>query len=102
MNKEELKALSEKILTYRAKHNLSAEKFAELCNLTMPTIYNIENGKQAPSKMTLRKILHIIQDECVCGGTFYPKGKEVICDKCGRRYAILTKKDLNVIESGGV
>ncbi len=29
MNKEELKQLSEKILDYRAKHNLSAEKFAE-------------------------------------------------------------------------
>ena len=61
MNKQELKALSEKILTYRAKHNLSAEKFAELCNLTMPTIYNIENCKQAPSKMTLRKILNVIE-----------------------------------------
>ena len=52
MNKEQLKELSEQILKYRAKHNLSAEKFAELCNLTMPTIYNIENCKQAPSKMT--------------------------------------------------
>lgn len=100
MTKKELKTLSSKILDYRAKNNLSAGEFAELCNLTMPTIYNIENCKQAPSKMTLRKILHIIQDDCVCGGTFYPNGKEVICNKCGRRYAILTKKDLNVIENG--
>ena len=61
MDKQELKALSEKIVTYRAKHNLSAEKIAELCNLTMPTIYNIENCKQAPSKMTLRKILNVIE-----------------------------------------
>ena len=49
MNKEELKQLSEKILSYRATHNLSAEKFADLCSLTMPTIYKIENCKQAPS-----------------------------------------------------
>lgn len=102
MTENELKALSEKILTYRAKHNLSAEKFAKLCNLTLPTIYNVENCKQKPSKMTLRKILKIIQDECACGGTFYPNEKEVVCNKCGRRYSILTKKDLNVIEQGGV
>lgn len=60
MENKELKALSEKILTYRATHNLSADKFAKLCNLTLPTIYNIENCKQNPSKMTLRKILSVI------------------------------------------
>lgn len=101
MTEKELKALSERMLTYRAKHNLSAEKFAKLCNLTLPTIYNVENCKQKPSKMTLKKILNIIQDECVCGGTFYPSGKEVVCNKCGRRYAILTKKNLNVIDKEG-
>ena len=61
MDKEELKQLSERMLDYRAKHNLSAEKFAEKCKLTLVTIYNIENGKQAPSKMTLRKILNVIE-----------------------------------------
>ena len=63
MNNQELKQLSEKILDYRAKHNLSAEKFADRCKLTIVTIYNIENGKQAPSKMTLRKILNVIESE---------------------------------------
>lgn len=63
MKDKELKELSEKILNYRAKHNLSAEKFAELCNLTMPTVYNIENCKQVPSKITLRKILNIVENE---------------------------------------
>ena len=62
MNRIELKELSENILNYRAKHNLSAEKFADLCSLTMPTIYNIENCKRVPSKMTLRKILNVIGD----------------------------------------
>lgn len=61
MTKKELKTLSSKILDYRAKNNLSAGEFAELCNLTMPTIYNIENCKRPPSKITLRKILNIIE-----------------------------------------
>lgn len=63
MKKEELRQLSEKILTYRAKHNLTAKQFGELCNLTMPTIYNIENCKQVPSKLTLGKILNLIEKE---------------------------------------
>ena len=61
MDRDELKQLSKKILRYRAKHNLSAEKFAELCKLTLPTVYNIENCKQSPSKMTLQKILNVIE-----------------------------------------
>lgn len=61
MTKKELKTLSSRILDYRAKNNLSAGEFAELCNLTMPTIYNIENCKRTPSKITLRKILNIIE-----------------------------------------
>ena len=61
MTKKELKTLSSRILDYRAKNNLSAGEFAELCNLTMPTIYNIENCKRSPSKITLRKILNIIE-----------------------------------------
>lgn len=61
MTKKELKTLSSRILDYRAKNNLSAGEFAALCNLTMPTIYNIENCKRAPSKITLRKILNIIE-----------------------------------------
>ena len=63
MTKTELNDLSERILAYRVAHNLSAYKFAKLCNLTMPTVYNIENGKHAPSKMTLRKILNVIEKE---------------------------------------
>ena len=67
MTKEELKVLGEKLFEYRVKNNLSAQKFSKLCNLTLPTIYGIENCKRTPSKMTLRKILNIIQDECVYG-----------------------------------
>ena len=58
---KELKELSTKMFNYRAKHNLSSKKFAELCKLTMPTVYNIENRRHAPSKMTMRKILNVIE-----------------------------------------
>lgn len=63
MTNKELKELSTKMFNYRAKNNLSAKKFAELCKLTMPTVYNIENRRRAPSKMTLRKILNVIEKE---------------------------------------
>jgi transcriptional regulator with XRE-family HTH domain len=61
MTNKELKELSTKMFNYRVEHNLSAKKFAELCKLTMPTVYNIENRKQSPSKMTVRKILNVIE-----------------------------------------
>lgn len=63
MNKYEQQALSDKILTYRAKHNLSGEKFAEKCNISIQTLYAIENCKQKPSKFTLSKILNVIDLE---------------------------------------
>jgi DNA-binding XRE family transcriptional regulator len=55
------KDLSRKIICYRAENNLNQEQFAEKCNLTQQTICNIENGKQKPSKITLQKILNIIE-----------------------------------------
>ena len=54
---------SEKILNYRAKYNLSQLEMAKLCNLTVQTIYNIENGVQNPSKLTKQKILRIIEND---------------------------------------
>ena len=52
--------LKNAILDYRAKHNLSATEFAKKCNLTVQTIYAIENGYQQASKITRRKILAVI------------------------------------------
>ena len=53
--------LIEKILDYRAKHNLSQQKFADLCNVTLQTVCNVENGVQSPSKLTRKKILNLIE-----------------------------------------
>lgn len=61
MNKKESSEFREKILDYRAKHNISQVKFAELCKLTVQTVCNIENGVQSPSKLTKKKILNLIE-----------------------------------------
>jgi DNA-binding XRE family transcriptional regulator len=60
---KELDVLREKMLDYRARHNISQYKFAELCKLTPQTICNIENGVQKPSKLTKQKILNLIEKE---------------------------------------
>ena len=62
MSKEkELEELREKILNYRAEHNISMLEFAKICNLTQQTIHNIEKGTQDPSRLTKRKILNVIE-----------------------------------------
>ena len=60
---KELDVLRQKMLDYRAKHNLSQVKLAEMCKVTPQTICNIENGIQEPSKLTKQKILNIIEKE---------------------------------------
>lgn len=57
------KDLISRMLNYRAKHNLSQLKLAELCKVTTQTICNVENGTQEPSKLTRQKILNIIDKE---------------------------------------
>lgn len=54
------KELSQKIIEYRAKHNLSQVDFAKLCKVSTQTACNVENCKQKPSKITLTKIIKII------------------------------------------
>ena len=60
---KEFDILRQKMLDYRAKHNISQQKFAELCKLTVQTVCNIENGVQEPSKLTKQKILNVIEKE---------------------------------------
>ena len=58
-----LKTLAERILEYRAKHNISAREFAKMCKLSLQTIYSIENGVQTPSKITRLKIENVLKEE---------------------------------------
>lgn len=45
---------------YRVKHDLSMEKFARLCNISIQTVYCIERGLQTPSARTREKIMAVI------------------------------------------
>ena len=58
-----MKTLAERILEYRAKHNISAREFAKMCKLSLQTIYSIENGVQTPSKITRSKIENVLKEE---------------------------------------
>lgn len=55
--------IAEKILAYRAENNLSMQKFAELCNVSMQTIYNIEKRNTKPSRFTLAKIKKVLENK---------------------------------------
>jgi DNA-binding XRE family transcriptional regulator len=57
----ELKELIEKIVDYRAKHDITQGEFAVICKLSLTTICNIENGNSNPSKVTKKKILNVIE-----------------------------------------
>lgn len=58
-----MESLAERILAYRAKHNISAKDFAALCKLSTQTVYSIENGWQHASKITLLKIENVLKGE---------------------------------------
>lgn len=52
--------LKDDIVKYRAKHNISMEEFASMCNLTLQTIYNIEREISNPTRLTESKIRIVI------------------------------------------
>ena len=51
---------AEKVLQYRAKHNMSRKKLAALCNSTEQTIIKIETGTTNPTLLTRAKIESVI------------------------------------------
>ena len=55
--------LKDKIITFRAKNNLSQGDLANLCKVNVMTINNIETGKRKPSRLTRAKIEMIIFKE---------------------------------------
>lgn len=52
----ELQELRERIVRFRAEHNLSQGEFAEMCGLTRPTIGAIETGGYRPGRSTISEI----------------------------------------------
>jgi len=55
-------SLGERILEYRAKHNLSQEEFANLVQVNVMTINAIENNKRKPLRTTAKKIEMIMKE----------------------------------------
>lgn len=56
------KELAEKMILYRAKHNLTVNQFAEQTGLTAQTIRMIECGHQNPSRVNRVKLWLIVKD----------------------------------------
>lgn len=63
MRLDELAVLADKIVRYRAEHDLTQQGFAERCGLTKQTIGAIESGLHGITKLTKAKILRIIEKE---------------------------------------
>lgn len=55
-------SLSDMIVYYRAKHNISQEEFAQRCNLTKQTVGAIESGRHGITKLTRAKIMRVINE----------------------------------------
>lgn len=55
--------LIQRMVNYRAKHNLSQGALAEKVGVSKQTINSIETGAQTPSKMTEAKINLVIENE---------------------------------------
>lgn len=55
--------LQEKMVTYRAKHNISQSELANQCNLSLQTVHSIESGLQTPSRVTEAKIRLVVDKE---------------------------------------
>lgn len=54
--------LSEKMVEYRAKHNLTQKKLAELCGITVQTVVKAEQGKPL-TRLTKKKIELAIKEK---------------------------------------
>ena len=53
--------LKDRMVAYRAKHNISMKEMAERCKVSLQTIYSIENGTQEPSRLTREKIRLVLE-----------------------------------------
>ena len=54
--------LGDKILEFRARHNMSQEDFANLVQVNVMTINAIENNKRKPLRTTAKKIEMIMKE----------------------------------------
>lgn len=53
--------LSEAIIEYRARENISMKEFARRCNISLQTAMYVERGLQKPNRVTLKKIMLVLK-----------------------------------------
>lgn len=63
IRKQEAVALADRVVKYRAKHNLSMKGFADMCGVCWQTIFNLENLNYKVQRITQAKIEMILGDE---------------------------------------
>lgn len=56
-------SLKDRILRYRARHNMSQEDFANLAQVNVMTINTIETGKRKPTQLTEAKIEMVLRKD---------------------------------------
>lgn len=54
------KTLGERMVIYRAEHDLSQQELADKCKVSKQTIFSIESEQQTPSRLTRAKIELVI------------------------------------------
>lgn len=52
----------DRIVRYRALHDVNQAEFAEICGVAPQTIYSIEKREQKPQAKTLVKILRVLEE----------------------------------------
>ena len=55
--------LAEAIVNYRARERMSQKEFAAKAGVSLQTICNIETGQQDPSRVTVAKIMLVINGD---------------------------------------
>lgn len=55
--------LGQRMVRYRAKHNLSQEELATMCKLSIMTICNVETNQREPTRLTVAKIEQVINEQ---------------------------------------
>ena len=60
---EQVSDIGQRMVEYRAKHNISQEEFAIKAHVCLMTVNHVENGKREPTKLTRAKIEQIIKED---------------------------------------
>lgn len=54
--------LADRVVAYRAKHRLTQTEMAERCGISTQTISLVERNLQEPNRVTLKKIMMVINE----------------------------------------